>query len=486
MSKKRKNILLIMSDQQRLDTISAYEKDCICKTPSIDSIAKNGVKFTNAFTPTAVCSPARASLFTGLYPHNHGITGNGGVLSDSENVLSEYLIEAGYNCGYSGKWHVDEEKGPSEYGFDGADFMGYGFPASKFLSGLVFDLAPYKRNAYKEYLVENNFKIPSVKKGFMGNNNTNQVQEMFALHDGPLETTIDYYVAAETNRLIEKMNKAEEPFFMWTNFWGPHSPSLVPEPYYSMYNPQDIKIHPSYKETFEKKPFSHQLTEKLWGLSDFGWEGFQQIAARYFGHCSLIDDMVKMIINKLKELSILEDTIIIYTADHGDCMGAHKLIEKGCFMYDEIYNIPMIISHPDCINKGSSNDDFIYLHDLYSTILDAANIEENYTTDGVSFLAQAIDNGNYNSRNEVYCEFDTHFFPFNQRMIRTRTHQFTFNSSDRGELYDLKNDPYQLYNLCDDEKYSTVKSDLMNRMEHYMKKYNDPVYNWFSRIKGVY
>ena len=486
MTSKRKNILLIMSDQQRLDTISAYGKDCICKTPNIDAIAENGVKFTNAFTPSAVCSPARASLFTGLYPHNHGITGNGGILSESTNVLSKYLIKANYSCGYSGKWHVDEQKGPTEYGFEGADFMGYGFPGSKFLPGLVFDLAPYKDNAYKDYLIENDFEIPSVKKSLMGKNPTNQVQEMYALHDGPLESTIDYYVAYETNRLIEKMSKKDEPFFMWANFWGPHSPSLVPEPYYSMYHPNDIKPYPSYKETFINKPYSHELTEKLWGLGDYGWEGFQQIAARYFGHCSLIDDMVGLIVKKLKDLGILDDTIIIYTADHGDCMGAHKLIEKGCFMYDEIYNIPMIISNPDCINKGSSNDDFVYLHDLYPTILDAAGTEEPYPNDGESFLDQTKGTGISNNRNEVFCAFNTHFFPFNQRMIRTRTHQFTFNSSDRGELYDLEKDPFQLKNVYNVKDYQAVKKDLINTMEFYMQKYNDPVYNWFSRVKGVY
>ena len=112
----------------------------------------------------------------------------------------------------------------------------------------------------------------------MGNNPALQIQEMFCRHDGPFERTIEYFVAPETNRLIEQAKEDDRPFFIWSNFWGPHSPSIVPEPYYSMYNPDDIPEHPSYCEDFHDKPYGYYLTEKMWGLSDYGWKGFQEMA----------------------------------------------------------------------------------------------------------------------------------------------------------------------------------------------------------------
>ena len=112
------------------------------------------------------------------------------------------------------------------------------------------------------------------------------------------------------------------------------------------------------------------MIEKLWGLGDYGWEGFQEIGARYFGHCTLLDDMVGRVVAHLEKLGVLDNTIIVYTADHGDCMGAHRLIEKGEFMYDEIYRIPLVIAHPECQAPGTACNEFVYLQEIMlSTLL---------------------------------------------------------------------------------------------------------------------
>jgi arylsulfatase A-like enzyme len=107
--------------------------NAIVKTPHIDGIAQRGVRFDSAFTPTAICSPARASFYTGLYPHKHGVTGNGKCINEGVRGINHYLEEAGYRCGCAGKWHVDEARGPSDVGFYGKDFLGYAFPGSNLL-----------------------------------------------------------------------------------------------------------------------------------------------------------------------------------------------------------------------------------------------------------------------------------------------------------------------------------------------------------------
>ena len=484
---KRPNVVVLMSDQQRLDTVGCYGLNDICKTPNIDALAERGVRFDAAFTPTAICSPARASFYTGLYPHKHGVTGNGLCINEGVQGVNHYLDEVGYRCGYAGKWHVDEETGPSGYGFTGQDFMGYAFPGSGLLPGLQFGAKPHGHNPYADYLKERGFDPPpNVTNRYVGTNPSNQAQEMFALHDGPVESCIEYFVAEEANRVLDEIATDDEPFFLWANFWGPHSPSLVPEPYYSMYDPKDIREHPSYKETFEGKPYRQQLIEKLWGLGDYGWEGFQEIGARYFGHCTLLDDMVGRVVAHLEKLGVLDNTIIVYTADHGDCMGAHKLIEKGEFMYDEIYRIPLVIAHPDCQAPGTACDEFVYLQEVMLSALDAAGREVPAHLDGQSFLPAIEGRAYQNGREEVYCVFDRHFTVANQRMVRTRDHQFTFNSGDPGELYDLQKDPCQLDNRYCDPAYEDVRQDLISRMDRYMQELDDPLRGWFGRIKGAY
>ena len=487
MPRSRPNVLLFMSDQQRLDTVSAYGRNPICRTPHIDSLANRGVRFDSAFTPTAICSPARACFYTGLFPHKNGVVNNGGVIRDGVRGLNHYLDDVGYRSGYAGKWHVDEQRGPSEFGFVGKDFLGYAFPGSKLLPGLQFGAKPRGHNPYADYLQERGFDpLPTVSKRYVGTNPSNQDQEMFVLHDGPVESCIEYFVAEETIRVMDELADDDQPFFIWANFWGPHSPSLVPEPYFSMYNPDDISEHPSYRETFENKPYRQQLIEKLWGLGDYGWKGIQEIGARYFGHCTLIDDMVGRVLDHLAQLGLADDTIIIYTADHGDCMGAHRLIEKGEFMYDEIYRIPLVVAHPNCENPGAVCDEFVYLQELMPTILEAAGLEPPEELDGQSILPATLGRDYRNGREEIYALFDRHFTVVNQRMIRTRTHQFTFNSGDQGELYDLEKDPHQLDNVYGQPEYEEVRLDLIERMGRHMEELGDPLRGWFNRIKGAY
>ena len=253
-----------------------------------------------------------------------------------------------------------------------------------------------------------------------------------------------------------------------------------------MYDPDDIPEHPSYCETFARKPYRQQLIEQLWGLGEYGWRGFQEIGARYFGHCTLIDDMAGRILAHLEQLGLADDTVVVFTSDHGDCMGAHKLIEKGEFMYDEIYRIPLVVAHPECREPGRVNDDFVYLHEITCSILEMAGLQVPEELDGHSFLPAMLGQDGPGARQEVYCVFDRHFTVANQRMVRSRTHQLTFNASDPGELYDLVADPHQLDNVYGRPEYEEIRRDLLARMERHMQELNDPLYGWFRRIVGAY
>ena len=480
------NILLILTDQQRFDTVSAYGQQSFARTPYLDTLAEEGICYTSAFTPSSVCAPARGTLFTGLYPHQHGVTTNSSTLKPGIRGLTDYLLEAGYECGYAGKWHIDDTQGPSQFGFRAKDFVGYAYPGCGVIPDLAFDLPPKTGNPYAEYLEEQKLPVPEIADAFQGNNPSNQVQEMYARHVGPLESTIEYFVAVEAMRIMDEMAASVKPFFLWVNFWGPHTPCILPEPYFSMIDPKDIPEHPSYCETFEGKPYRQQLIERLWGLGDFGWEAFQEIGARYFGYCVFIDDLCRRITDHLRQLGAFDDTVIIYGTDHGDCMGAHKLIEKGEFMYDETYRIPLIVRHPECSKPGTKNDDLVMLHDLTSSILAMAGVEVPPGMNGFSLLPSMLGGDNEMKRDEIFCVLHRHFTTVEQRMVRTRKHQLTFNSGDQGELYDLVKDPCQLSNVYRNPAYDSVRRELMVHMERHLRTLDDPLLAWFSRIKAVY
>ena len=181
MTTNRPNILLIMTDQQRWDTLGCYGAPQ-CRTPNLDRLASRGVRFSTAYTPTSPCSPARAALFTGLYPHKNHVLVNGGILNAEVPNLGGELEKVGYNLGYAGKWHVDQAKVPSEYGFVGKDFPGYGYPPTHgFIEGLRYMQRIPMPPHYNKYIEDKGLEPPKVLEAMYGDNPGKQNQEMYAL-----------------------------------------------------------------------------------------------------------------------------------------------------------------------------------------------------------------------------------------------------------------------------------------------------------------
>ena len=481
-----------MVDQQRFDMLGAYD-NTIVKTPNIDSLREDGILFSNAYTPTALCGPARTSLFTGCIPTSHGVTRN----AEDNNmhkekadplpslpVLTDFLD--GYEKIFLGKWHIAETKLPRNYGFKGHNFAHYGFPGSRFYKNIVFDQGPEEENEYKDWITKKGFEIPSVSEQFFGNNQNLQAQELRAKLNCPEEATIPSYLAEEAISYTADAVSTGNPFFLWLNFWGPHTPCMVPEPYYSMYNPSDIPMDPAFNENFENKPVHQKHISQMWGVNELPWEEWQKIIARYYGYITLIDKNIGRYINYLKENGLYENSIIVFTADHGDAMGSNKLIEKGEFMYDTSYKIPMIIKQAGTRNREASCNEFVYLHDLFPTAIDAAG--EIYPTLDQAKSLLPIIRGEQEStgRDYVYGQFTAHFAEFNQRMIRTQIHKFIFNSPTIGELYDLQKDPCEMINQISNPEYNETKKELISLLLGEMKKLNDPLWEWFNRIKDVY
>lgn len=487
----RRNILLILTDQHRFDTLGCYGNPT-CKTPNLDGLAARGVRFDYGYCGVVPCSPSRAALFTGLYGHKNNVPTNGGRLNPNVPTLASELSAAGYSLGYAGKWHVDNPKNPTDHGFLGKDFPGYGFP----ITGAVVKNWPGGKKVstvsklYAAYLEEHGYPQPEALENHFGSTMGRLQRQIYGLQSGTMEHHFEHIVTEETVNLLrtmkEKRNADGSPFFMWANFWGPHSPCFVPEPYYSMYDPESIPEDPAWRETWERKPYVQQLTERYWGLSSNGWEGMREVVARYWGYVTMIDDMIGIMLKELEKLGLADDTVVAFSADHGDAMGAHKLFEKGPFPYEESHRLPFIVAHPDCTAPGSATDAGVLLQDLFPTFLELAGRTPPEVPDSRSILQLALGNSAAKGRDELYSQFTSHTFPHEHRVLRTRTHKFVFNVADIGELYDLEQDPHELTNLFGLPETRELQQSLLKRMMAVARELDDPILKLLERAQYIY
>jgi arylsulfatase A-like enzyme len=253
-----------------------------------------------------------------------------------------------------------------------------------------------------------------------------------------------------------------------------------------MYDPKDVPEDPAFYETFERKPEGHELYARYFGLHNWTWAQWQQLVARYWGYVTMLDDLTGRILAELRALGLEDDTLVVYTTDHGDEMGAHRMVEKGNFAYEGSWRLPMIAAHPACQAPGSVSHEFVYQFDLFPTFLEVAGLPAPAVPDSQSILRNILGEDVPTGRDSVYGAYHSHIFPTPLRFVRTRTHKLVYNRSHMGELYDLVHDPYELRNLIDLPQAQAIQAELMARMREYMVRLEDPLLGPFDRIRQVY
>jgi arylsulfatase A-like enzyme len=496
-----------MTDQHRWDALGcAVAPGQGPRTPNLDALAARGVRFTSAHAGAVACSPSRASLFTGVYPHVHGVTMNNLIINEGLPNLATQLGAADYGLGYAGKWHADHGKMPTEYGFAGKDFPGYGFPTADgtiegmwFHRGTVSNGLSTVTSHYADYLDAHGLPHPEVLKARYGAHGGRH--EIDGLMSGDIESTFEAMVASDTIDLLESYGEAQEdgrPFFLWTNFWGPHTPCVVPEPYYSMYDPESIEPDPSFYETWEHKPHRLKLIERRWGLSDEGWAGWRGIVARYWGYVTMLDDLIGRILDTLEAQGLAEDTLVLFTSDHGDMMGSHRLIEKGAFCYDQAFRVPLIAAHPDCATPGGVCDGLVLMHDLYPTMLELAGAEIPDNCQFTSLAETVLDVTQHQPRESIFC-YSKHGIANGLRMVRTETHKLAFAPTEWGanadtvndpwqvaELYDLAADPFEMHNLMDVPAHRALQEEMVALMRQKLAEVGEPSLDYWDSVSEAW
>lgn len=470
------NILCIVSDQQRKDIMGCYGNGFV-KTPNIDALAHEGVIFTNAFTPIPLCAPARASMLTGLRPLHHGITRNeesgsvdGRDFTCNISPYPEILKEKGYGCYHIGKWHVGTTIGPADCGLEGVHHKGYGFPN--------------QHPDYLEYLDEKGFPPFQTSRELFGAFPSGENAGILsACLDQPPEATIPAYLANRTISAIHKAQAAGIPFCIRIDFWGPHEPYLIPEPYYSMYDNIDTYEWENFRETFEKKPCIQKNYLSYWGVQDFTWKEWQRLIRHCMAYTTLIDDQIGKLMAVLKELGIYDDTAVFYLSDHGGMVGGHRLCDKGPFAYEEILRIPLICRIPGITTAGSRNDAFVYNYDVMPTFIELAGLTVPEGLDAASLLP--VIRGEGQREKVMFAEFYGHQVPYPQRIIRTERHKYIFNGPESDEFYDLEKDSAELNNEIENPAYESQLLESRKRLEQHLLDTGDLIYRYFKRTRLV-
>lgn len=470
------NLLFLMTDQHRVDTLGAYGNTQV-RTPHLDELARTGTRFDRWYTPTAICTPARASLLTGQAPFRHKVLANHernvGYLEDLPDgafTFPEALRDQGYNLGLVGKWHAGTEKTAADYGFDGPHLPGWHNPV--------------ENEDYLAYLKENDLPAYGISDRIRGTLPNGGPGNLLAarLHQ-PLEATFEYYLATRTIELMRRYAAEDKPFYLATHFFGPHLPYIVPDAYFDMIDPETVELPKSIAETFEGKPPVQRNYSAHWTFDTMPIEVTRKLIAVYWGYVALIDEQIGRILTAMDELGLRDETSVFFTCDHGEFTGAHRLHDKGPAMYEDIYRTPGIIRIPGA-PAGQERQEFVSLLDCTATILDLAGADTGPAVDSRS-LVPLVRGEHPEWQQDIVGEFHGHHFPYPQRMLREDRYKLVVNPDSTNELYDLRNDPDELLNVYHHPEQAPVRSRMLKRLYDLLVERDDRFYHWMTSMYDV-
>ena len=441
------NLLIIHTDQQSSWTLSAYGGTLI-ETPNIDRIGREGAIFTSFFTNSAICTPSRGCFVTGRYPHSHGAYTNNIPLNRDEITFARALLDAGYDTGYAGKWHLDGTPRPGwvhperAMGFADARFMFNRGHFQKIEDSPMKDMQPVVH-----------------PYGVIGDEKTYTT-------DWLTDKTIDFLSRPRAN-----------PFCYMVSIPDPHDPCEVRAPYDTLLCAEDMPLPPTFSQ--EALPAWADATRARgrYPLDDAQRaEKLRRRKALYFGEAKLIDDSVGRIIDCLEGRGILDDTIVVFTTDHGDYMGEHGLSEKN-HLYETAYRIPLLVRWPEKIAPGTRADRIFSTVDFQPTILSLMGVGpcgREQGRDGSALLTgRPI---------EWVDEAFIHHSSLERAGIFTPEFELAYVKDDEAILFDRLNDGDQVHNLYGDGDHLETVRRLRGRIVQHHRDVNSPATEWLEQI----
>lgn len=482
---RRPNILIVMSDHHNGYALGS-EPGAAIKTPVMDRLAAEGMLFTEMRTTSPMCAPARAALMSGLYCHANGMWNNNHTSAAMRvdvyphvRMWSENLRDAGYRLRYIGKWHVSATRTPSHFGWEepglvvGSDEHGGQRDPRAAAVPYSESLVPASPARRSERATRNQQLVNALYQEREGWPR----RILYGTTTTPPEELRDGRLATRAVQLIEEQAGWQEPWCLYVGWSNPHDPYVAHERYLRQYDLDTIPRPESYGDDLRDKPnIYRRLHEQLWGHLE--WREVAQMIRHYYGMVTFLDEQLGRILDALHRTGQTEDTIVLYTSDHGDYVGAHGLFAKGVPAFDEAYRVPLLVRWPAGVRRpGRRVDAFVTLQDIGPTLLEAARAAPLENIHGRSLLPFFRGDTPADWPQEFVGEFLGHENFYTQRQVRTRTHKYVWNAFDYDELYDLTQDPHEMRNVQAEPTYQEVKRDLIGRLWRWALATDDIINN---------
>jgi arylsulfatase A-like enzyme len=410
------NVLFVLADQMRASAMGCMGTDQV-QTPTLDGMAESGRLFERTYAPDPVCTPCRGSLLTGCYPHEHGNVANHMRLPEQPTVASE-LRAAGYATGYIGKWHLDGEAYP-----------GY--------------IPPERRQGFDFW------------RGF------NRGHEHLRGHphpnpDGSVDWEEGYQPELQTDMALDFVGEhadADDPFFCYLSWGPPHGPFEAPAEYSAMYDPGELELRENVPESAD----TPELREDL---------------AEYYAMITSLDDQMERLLDALDEHGIAEDTLVVFTSDHGEQLGSLGRQRKN-YPFEESIHVPLIARQPGTVPDGETVEEVVSLLDVMPTVLSWCDVPvpERVQGEDVSGLLEGADETPHPEG--VYIEGQL-AYDETWRAVRTEDAMLAVDRQmDTRFLYDTAADPCQTENLAGAETATVREEELRDRLLALASEYDD-------------
>jgi len=469
------NLLFIFTDQQRADTMAAYGNLQI-EVPNLNKLAREAVVFERAYVTQPICTPSRSSIMTGLYPHNTGCVRNNVPLPRDVYTLVELADFKEYRKCYIGKWHLGDEVF-CQHGFD--DWISIEDQYRRYYRS---GRDRFAHSSYHNWLVKNGLKPPRIDEDGFKYWSRRDAAEL------PEEFSKPWFEALMASQFIRKCARTDTPFILYVNFLAPHSPLEGPRE--DQYDPEDVTLPENFyntpagdstvmtatltsegksladKEVLFAAPLrtgSQLKLVKTRALSEMDW---RRRIAKYWGRIGQVDTAVGKILSTIRECGLEDNTVIVFTSDHGDMMGSHQLSGKGV-LFEEAVRVPLLIKIPGVRARAISEP--VSQVDIVPTLLDIMGKPIPNELDGYSWKPI-----------NVFIEW----FPSVQQghvdhLVRTIITpdgwKFNWGVLGRHELYNLKEDPLESTNLASDRKYHSLMRRLVRDIQ-----------SWQDRTRDIY
>lgn len=416
------NILYVFADQLSALALNMHGGLNKVYTPHMDELARNGVRFGRHYCSTPQCSPSRSTILTGLYPHKTGVIGNIGTRGTSDlnpdlKNMGSYLKQQGYRTGYFGKWHLGTPI--HEFGFD----------------------------SYSEYDPGN-----------------------------------DHHSTADAVTFLTMQN--EKPWFTMVSYNNPHDIYLIEDEIKSgMQRNDSYELPSNFADDLASKPHVQAMfrdDDQGKPLRSFGEQEWKQYLAFYYGLVERVDQELGRLIDSLKENGQLENTIIIFSSDHGDLMAAHRCPFKGPMMYEELVNIPLIVSYPKMLPVGVTREQLSVNTDVFPTICDLLGLQIPLGLDGIS-LKNCMLGSQENSRDYIVLQYYSKQDWVNPiRTIVNKEYKYNLYLDGQEELYKIGPQQDESCNLVDDRQFSHIKQQMKELLFNWILEEDDPFFSYYT------